>query len=144
MVVAFLNPDGTLIDFLKHGAKALVNNLQEVVLDRSKLAKTLLELEKFSLIKWDRQAKSILIHRLVQIMIRDEMSEGERTTLCNTVIDICDESFPKKLNNDTRLQCRVYFGQVLMPLLIIKYVQSLKLADIMAPLLELSANAEQF
>ena len=60
------------------------------------------------------------------------MSEGERTTLCNTVIDICDESFPKKLNNDTRLQCHVYFGQVLMPLLIIKCVQSLKLADIMA------------
>ena len=107
-------------------------------------AASVFELEKFSLIKWDRQAKSILIHRLMQIMIRDEMSEGERTTLCNTVIDICDESFPKKLNNDTRLRCRVYFGHVLMPLLIIKCVQSLKLADIMAPLLELSANAEQF
>ena len=114
------------------GSKALESDLQEVVLDRSKLAKVLLELEEFSLIKWDRQSKSVLIHRLVQVFMRDEMSEKERTSLCNTIVDICSESFPTEWNNDTRLRCCNYFGQVLVPLLSIKSVQTMKSADIMA------------
>ena len=97
----------------------------------SDLSKALIELEKFSLLKWNRLTKTLVIHRLVQAVIRDEMSEEERMTVCNTVVDICDESFPKEWNNDTRPLCRIYFGQVLMPLLSIKSVQTMKLADIM-------------
>ena len=54
---------------------SLGNDLQEVVLDRSKRAKALLTLEKFSLIKWDRMKQMILIHRLVQSVFRIEMCE---------------------------------------------------------------------
>ena len=130
-ILSFLNPDGILIDFLQSGIKAFQDDLRQVVSSRINLSKALIELEKFSLLKWNRQDKTLLIHRLVQTVIRDEMSEEERTTICNTVIDICDESFPKEWNNDTRPLCRIYFGQVLMPLLSIKSVQTMKLADIM-------------
>jgi len=60
------------------------------------------------------------------------MSKEELSTLCNAIVDICDESFPKMWNNETRHLCRAYFGQVLMPLLSIKSVQTVQLADIMA------------
>ena len=130
-LLSFLNPDGILIDFLQSGVEALQNDLRQVVSSRIYMSKALIELEKFSLLKWNRLTKTLLIHRLVQTVIRDEMSEEERTIICNTVVDICDKSFPKVWNNDTRLLCRISFGQVLMPLLNIKSVQTMKSADIM-------------
>ena len=62
-LLAFLNPDGILIDFLISGADALEDNgLRQLVLTRIDLAKALIELEKFSLLKWNRLSKSILVH----------------------------------------------------------------------------------
>ena len=74
----------------------------------------------------------VVIHRLVQTVIRDEMSEEERKTVWITVVDICDEAFPGDWNNDTRLLCRIYFGQVLTTLLSVHLTQTLKFASIMA------------
>ena len=51
---------------------------------------------------------------------------------CNTIVDVCDKSFPRVWNPYTRALCRIYVGQVLTPLLSIKSVQTIKLADIMA------------
>ena len=130
-LLSFLNPDGILIDFLVSSVNVLGNGLRQVVSNPIRLAEALIGLEKFSLIKWDRLAKSILIHRLVQSVIRDEMSEEDRSLLCITVVDICNESFPREWNNDTRALCRIYFGQVLMPLLSIKSAQTMKSADTM-------------
>ena len=131
-LLSFLNPDGILVDFLQSAVDALPNDLQQVVSSPIDLSKALIELEKFSLLKWNRLTKTLVIHRLVQTVIRDEMSEEERTTLCSTVVKICDESFPKQWNNDTRPVCRIYFSQVLLPLLSINSVQTMKLTDIMA------------
>ena len=130
-LLSFLNPDGILIDFLESAVQVLDKDLRIVVSNPIDRAKALIELEKFSLLKWNRLTKTLVIHRLVQAVIRDEMSEEERTTLCNTVVDICDESFPRVWNPYTRPLCRIYFGQVLGPLLSVKSVQTMKLADIM-------------
>ena len=59
---SFLNPDGILIAFLASGAEALEYDLQHIIFDQIEMATALLELEKFSLIKWDRLNKSIMIH----------------------------------------------------------------------------------
>ena len=128
---SFLNPDGILIDFLISAVKVLGYRLRNVVSDSIKLAKALNELEQFSLIKWNCQLKSVQIHRLVQQVIRDEMSEKERTTIFCTVVDICDKSFPEEWNINTRLLCRSYFGQVSIPLLSVKSLLSFKSAQIM-------------
>ena len=130
-LLSFLNPDGILIDFLESAAQVLDNDSRKVVSNPIDQAKALIELEKFSLLKWNRLTKTLVIHRLVQAVIRDEMSVEERAIICNTVVDICDESFPREWNPDTRPLCRVYSSQVLVPLLSVKSIQTMKLIDIM-------------
>jgi len=114
---SFLNPDSILIAFLVSGAEALEDELRHIIFDQIELSTALFELEKFSLIKWDRPNKSITIHRLVQIVVSDEMSDEElRSTLTN-VIDLFNEAFPKFITNETRSVCRTYQGQMIEPLL---------------------------
>jgi tetratricopeptide (TPR) repeat protein len=127
---AFLNPDGILIEFLVSGAKALDDDLRQVISNRSKTAEALLELEKFSLIKWDRSNRSISIHRLVQTVVSDGMSDKELTSTLDSVIDLCYQSFPEEVTNETRPLCRKYQVQVVEPLLRMKTICSLKSAEI--------------
>ena len=125
---SFLNPDGILIAFLVSGAEALEDDLRHIIVDQSEMATALLELEKFSLIKWDRPNKSITIHRLVQMVVRDEMSDEElRSTLTN-IIDLCIQAFPKFTTNETRSLCRTYQGQIVEPLLRMKTIHTSKSA----------------
>jgi tetratricopeptide (TPR) repeat protein len=129
-LLSFLNPDGILIDFLQAGVKALRYNLQQLVSNRIEMSKALMELEKFSLLKWNRLIKTLLIHRLVQTVIKDEMSDTDSLTLCTTVIDLCDQSFPQILTNENRKICRDYVDQVLGPLLDLEIIRTEKFADI--------------
>jgi hypothetical protein len=50
-LLAFLNPDGILIDFLKSGSSALRDNLQRLVSQGIEMPDALLRLETFSLLK---------------------------------------------------------------------------------------------
>jgi len=79
------------------------------------------ELEKFSLLKWDRRAKFLTVHRLVQTVVRDRIDDVDLEAF-RTVIDICDHAFPERWDNTTtREMCRKYLGQVMRPLLGIKF-----------------------
>ena len=128
---SFLNPDEILIDFLLSGAEALDNDLQQILSSESEMATILIELEKFSLIKWDRSNKLISIHRLVQRIVCDEMSYDDQTLTMGAMIDLCSQAFPEKVNNDTRQLCWVYQNQVVGPLLRLKSVlRTRKIADI--------------
>ena len=121
---SFLNPDSILIAFLVSGAEALQEDLQHIIFDQTEMATALLELEKFSLIKWDRPKKSITIHRLVQAVVIDQMSdEDSRSTLTN-IIDLFTQAFPKLLTNETRPLCRKYQGQMVEPLLRMKTMRT--------------------
>src|SRR5437016_5800844 len=75
---------------------------------QSELAIALLELEKFSLIKWDRQHQSISIHRLVQTVVRDDMPEEELAMSIDTLMDLFVAAFPEDITNETRPICRRY------------------------------------
>jgi len=110
---AFLNPDGILIEFLASGAEALEDDWRHVICDQIQMAMALLELEKFSLIKWDRPNKSITIHRLVQMVVRDEMSNEESASTLTNIIDLFLEAFPKSVTNESRFLCRRYQGQII-------------------------------
>ena len=74
-LLSFLNPDGVMIAFLVAGAEAFETDLKQIVLDDYELAVILLVLEKYSLIKWDRVNQALSIHRLVQAVIKDGMSD---------------------------------------------------------------------
>jgi tetratricopeptide (TPR) repeat protein len=97
----------------------------------SNMAKTLIELEKFSLLKWDRFTNTLSVHRLLQTVVKDEMSDTELRVLRTTVISLCDQSFPRKWTNETRPLCRIYLGQIVGPLLSLKIVRTEKFADVM-------------
>jgi hypothetical protein len=77
---SLLNPDQILIEFLIAGAEALEDGLRNAVTNEHELATAILNLEKFSLIKWDRKSKSISIHRLIQTVVKDTMSVDELTS----------------------------------------------------------------
>ena len=116
-LLSYLNPDGILLEFLAAGADALESDLRKVISVPSELAKALLELETFSLIKWDRRSKIISLHRLVQTVIIDEMTCNEITLTVAEIVHLMDKSFPTDVTNETRSLCRRYQGQVLEPLL---------------------------
>ena len=56
-LLSFLNPDGILIDFLESSVQVLEQDLRQVLSNPIDRAKALIELEKFSLIKWDRSGE---------------------------------------------------------------------------------------
>ena len=117
-LLAFFNPDGILIKFLKAGAKGMDNDLQRLMLNDFKFTEALSSFERFSLIKWDRRSENIKIHRLVQAVVKDEMSKRSKTDLSNfraMIVDICDGAFPQECGKNRAL-CREYVSQVMGPL----------------------------
>ena len=127
-ILSFFNPDGILIDFLISSSKALDTHIREIIEDEITRSDALLELEKFSLIKWNRlESETIVIHRLVQAVIRDEMSPEDVATLARDVVDMCDASFPEEWNMETKPICRMYFAQVLTPLQRTDFLETEKL-----------------
>ena len=80
-LLSFLNRDCIVIDFLLAAAEALGENVRKRLLNRSQLAIDLLELEGFSLLKWNRITRTVSIDRLTQSVARDGMSEEE--SRCN-------------------------------------------------------------
>ena len=128
---SFLNPDGILIDFLQDGAEALPDAMHQLVSNPMDMSKAFIELEKFSLLKWNRLTKMVLVHRLVQTAVKDEMSVSNSKTLRTTIIDLCDRSFPQNWVNENRSLCRVYVGQVMGPLMNVDVVRTEKSASVM-------------
>src|SRR5439155_25498770 len=74
-LLAFLNPDGVLTDFLVAGKEGLDPELQNIM-KINRLYEALGELERFSLIRrqpYDTLGQRITIHRLVQTVIKGEI-----------------------------------------------------------------------
>src|SRR5208282_2765431 len=130
-LLSFLNPDGIVIDFLRDGAEVLQDDLRQVVSNQIDMSKALIELEKFSLLKWNRLTKTLLIHRLVQSVVKDEMSDSDSMTLRITIINLCDRSFPQEWTNENRELCRIYVGQLMRPLLDVNVIRTEQSASIM-------------
>src|SRR5208282_603998 len=130
-LLSFLNPDGIIIDFLRDGVEVLRDDLRQIVSNQIDMSKALIELEKFSLLKWDRLTKTLLIHRLVQSVVKDEMSDSDSMTLRTTIINLCDRSFPQEWTNANRELCRIYVGQLMRALLDVKVIRTEQSASIM-------------
>lgn len=128
---AFLNPDGILIDFLMAGLEALEPGLQRVMSSQIEMATALLKLEDFSLIKWDRRNKMIIMHRLVQAVVIDEMSDEEATSIRNTIIKLFAKAFPSEVGLEALALRRKYQAQVIQPLLRMTSVRTPEIAALM-------------
>ena len=72
----FLNPDNVLINFLETGKQGLNPEVFEIITDLDRFYEALSELERFSLIRREL-GQRITIHRLVQSIVKDEMSHSD-------------------------------------------------------------------
>lgn len=114
--LSLLNPDNISLDFLAEGKSAFETDMQEILVDNLRFAEVLLCLERFSLVKWSRERRSLSIHRLVQGVVKDKMDDRHRMRWASVVVKMCDIVMPKELTNDTREVIREYQGQVVIPL----------------------------
>jgi len=114
-LLAFLNPDNILIDFLKSGVAGLDHDLQRLLSDEFEFSNALLSFETFSLVKWNRQRSSISLHRLVQAVVKDKMSIDELIYFRGMINAVCDQAIPNDFQD--RVRFRLYIGQVMGTLL---------------------------
>ena len=124
------------MDFLEAGENGLKDDLQAIIADSDRLYEALGELERFSLIRRqndDALGQKITIHRLVQSIIKDEMSADLFSDMEIELIGLCDAAFPPWHNwqTETLLRSRRYQDQVILPLLSIQGIQSQKLEDVL-------------
>jgi tetratricopeptide (TPR) repeat protein len=121
-LLAFLNPDGTWMDFLEAGKEGLDGEFKEIIGDHDRLCEALAELQRFSLIRrqTNENGQRISIHRLVQSVIRDEMPPVAIATILDSLIKLCNAAFPPWHDWDLEAllhQSRLYEDQVVGPLL---------------------------
>jgi tetratricopeptide (TPR) repeat protein len=134
-LLAFLNPDGVMIEFLERGIEGLTEELQALVADRKKFYDALAELTRFSLIgRQDEGSPRISIHRLVQSIIQDNMTPSECSVMTATVIKLCRFGFPDGDWDilELRQMGRRYQDQVVPPLRAIGgYIESVGMGDLL-------------
>ena len=115
-LLAFLNPDLILVEFLQAGSNGLDENLRNLLNDDVELEEALRVLQQFSLIKRIQNGQGIWIHRLIQEAIQHELGRDDLGKWWEIVVKLCLDAFPEEILEITRSDCRSYEEQVYMPL----------------------------
>ena len=93
-LLALLHPDRIPESMIVEGAAALGPVLEPVVRDEIDFNEAIGELHKYSLIKRDPEERILAIHRLVQAVIWDGMTEQEREQWTERTVAALDAIFP--------------------------------------------------
>jgi tetratricopeptide (TPR) repeat protein len=104
---AFLDPDEIRVDYLKRGRAAFTSELATVFENEVTLVNSLADLESCSLIKVTTN-HTVTVHRLVQLVVRDAISEPDKLGLKTAVICSALKGFPTYVGQDTIEICRNY------------------------------------
>ena len=115
-LLAFLNPDIILLEFLQAGSNGLDENLRNLLNDTMELEEALRVLAQLSLIKRIQDGRGIWIHRLIQDVIQHDLEEGDLHRWWEKVTKLCLDAFPEETNEMTRPYCRIYEEQVYIPM----------------------------
>ncbi len=91
---AFLAPDAIPEKIIIEGAEELGPTLQAIAEDPLELDAAIEELRKYSLVKRDRDAQTLTVHRLVQVVLRDEMDEEMQKQWAKRVVQTVNCVFP--------------------------------------------------
>jgi len=100
---AFFGPDPIPRDIFPRGAQALTSRLGELIEDPILLARAVRELGRFALVRLDGRA--IVIHRLIQALVRDGLSPQEQADYREQAHLILAMGAPKD-PNDNRVWSR--------------------------------------
>jgi tetratricopeptide (TPR) repeat protein len=91
---AFLAPDAIPEELLVEGAASLGPVLQPVAANRNTLNEALAALLKYSLLRRDSTTHTLIIHRLVQAVILDELDEQTQRLWAERMVRAVSEVFP--------------------------------------------------
>lgn len=122
---AFLNPDGISIQFLEAGRESVPESfhVRNEMGFNANFMKALSELERFSLISRPN-SELIVIHRLIQSVIKDELMTGgfdwHRDLVCNIGL-----SALHTFVDDNRLECREWQEQIIPIVMEIKELRTM-------------------
>jgi tetratricopeptide (TPR) repeat protein len=97
---AFFGPEPIPRDLLPRGAQALDSPLGLLLADPIKLARAIRELGRFALVRLD--GRTIIIHRLIQALLRDDLSPDEQKSYRDQAHLVLAMGAPKN-PNDNRL-----------------------------------------
>ena len=92
---AFLSPDAIPEEILTEGAPELGPTLQSIVSNVFSLNATLRELLGYSLIRRNPNTKTFAVHRLVQVVLKDEMDEPTQRLWAERVVRAVNRAFPE-------------------------------------------------
>lgn len=96
---AFLAPDDIPLSMLRDDAKDLPVELSEPVSNELKLDEAIGALRQYSLM--ERNEDALSVHRLVQLVTRERLSEDERKKWAESAVRVVNEAFPQE-SNDVR------------------------------------------
>lgn len=110
---AFLAPDSIAEQLLLEGACAWPAVLQQTMADRLRFQQAVEDLLRFSLVRRQAQARTLRIHRLVQIVQRDRMEPEEQRLWAERVVRSVHAIFPRNPREDPASwpQCLQYLDQ---------------------------------
>jgi tetratricopeptide (TPR) repeat protein len=133
-LLSFLNPDGISIEFLRAGGAALSIAMRDLISDEVLFYETLETLEQFSLIRRSK-GDTIVIHRLIQAVVKEDLGEAELGSWRIELGNLCDAAFPSEVkmdepfSNDVLPRCRLMSIQILYPILDAAEIYSEKIAS---------------
>ncbi len=108
---SFLDADTIPEEIITLGASELGPTLQSVVLDSFKLGEMIEKLLQYSLIRRNPTTKTIIIHCLVQIVLKENMDKIAQTIWAERTIRAVNKSFPEKVDVTTWHQCKRVLSQ---------------------------------
>ena len=91
---AFLQPDAIPEEFMLEGAADLGPTLETVANDPVALDSAISELRRYSLLKRDPEANLLVIHRLVQAVLRDGMKQDTQRLWAERTVRAINRCFP--------------------------------------------------
>jgi tetratricopeptide (TPR) repeat protein len=89
---AFFAPDGIPLDAIREGARSLPSPFDSVAADAVRLDSAIAGLLRFSLI--GRKGEDLSVHRLVQAVVRDRLSDAQRRTWARAAVGLLNQRFP--------------------------------------------------
>ncbi|NAT10664.1 hypothetical protein C4E22_03830 [ANME-1 cluster archaeon AG-394-G06] len=89
---AFLAPDDISLELLSGGAEHLPEPLTATATDNLAMNRAIKALRQYSLI--DTSGEGLSVHRLVQAVVRDRLSEDDRKRWTETVVRLLSSAFP--------------------------------------------------
>ena len=105
---AFLHPDAIPESMIIAGAAELGPALQAIGDDPLLLNDAISELRKYSLIRRNHETKTLNIHRLVQIILRDMLDRGAQLTWAGRAVCMTERAFPNPKRAESWPLCQLY------------------------------------